>query len=249
MRGRNFQAPWAGADHWGPFSRVGIGADISPLGIGIKGAVILTQTIDARLMGNFLTFNTSRFEVEGTRVQGTVHLASLQTAVDFYPKNSIWRLSAGALLWNANQMSAKGYEVPGNSFTLAGQTYYSSMTAPVGASGTMGLHSNEPALTASFGFGRYVPRSSRHWSFPSEFGVVFMGAPTLNIAAFGTVCLTAVETTATCSDVTDTSNPVGAQFNKSLDVAVARWRRSLAEVNLYPIFSYAVVYSFTIRKK
>jgi hypothetical protein len=249
MRGEKYRAPWQGEVHWGPLSRVGIGADISPLGIGIKGAVILTRTIDARVMGNFLSFTTSNFDIEGTKAEGTVHLASLQTAVDFYPLNSIWRLSAGALLWNANQIDAEGTAEPGTSFTLDGKTYYSSKSDPVSASGVVGLHTNEPAFTASFGFGRYVPRSGRHWSFPTEFGVVFMGAPSLNIHASGTACLTALETPATCSDVSDTSNPVGAAFQQSLQSAVARWRHSLSEVTIYPIFSYGVVYSFTVRNK
>ena len=249
MRGEKYRAPWEGEVHWGPLSRVGIGADISPLGIGIKSAVILTRTIDARVMGNFLSFTTPDFDIDGTKATGTLHLASLQAAVDFYPHNSIWRLSAGALLWNGNQISAKGDEQPGTSFTLDGQTYYSSTTNPVSGSGVVGLHGNEPDSTASFGFGRFVPRSNRHWSFPTEFGIVFMGVPTLKINVSGTACLTVTETAATCSDVSETTNPVGAAFNQSLQSAEARWRRSLGDVTFYPIFSYGVMYSFTVRNK
>ena len=249
MRGDKYQAPWEGEVHWGRFSRVGIGADVSLLGVGIKSATILTEKIDLRLMGNFLNFSSSSFEIQGTRTSGTIRLASLQTAVDFYPRNSIWRLSAGALLWSGNQISASGTQAPGSSFSLNGTNYYSSKTDPLMASGVLGFHTNQPAFTVSGGFGRYVPRSARHWSFPSEFGVIFMGAPTLNITPSGTVCTSAVETPATCSDVGTTSNPVGAEFNESLDTALARWRRSLARVTIYPIFSYGVMYSFTIRNK
>ena len=248
-RGEKYHAPWEGEERWRRFSRVAVGVDISPLGIGIKGATILTGKIDLRLMGNFLNYSTSSFEIQGTRTSGTIRFASLQTAVDFYPRNSIWRLSAGALLWNGNQISASGTQAPGSSFSLNGKNYYSSKTDPVMASGVLGLHTNQPAFTVSGGFGRYVPRSARHWSFPSEFGVIFMGAPTLNITPSGTVCTSAAETPATCSDVGTTSNPVGAEFNESLDTALARWRRSLGRVTIYPIFSYGVMYSFTIRNK
>jgi hypothetical protein len=249
MRGEKYKAPWQGEEQWGRFSRIGIGADVSTLGVGLKGATILTSTIDLRLMGNFFNWNSASFDIEGTRTHGTVHFASLQTAVDFYPKNSIFRLSAGALLWNANEVNAAGVEDPGTSFTVDGKTYYSSKTDPVMATGTVGFHTNEPAFTLSGGFGRYVPRSARHWSFPAEFGVVFMGAPSLVINPSGTVCTSAADTPGTCSDVNDTSNPVGAEFNQALDAEEARWRRSLARVTIYPIFSYAVVYSFTIRNK
>jgi hypothetical protein len=248
-RGEKYHAPWEGEERWGRFSRVGIGADVSLLGVGIKGATILTDKIDVRLMGNFFNFNSSSFEIQGTRVSGTIHLASLQTAVDWYPRNSIWRLSAGALLWSGNQISASGMQAPGSSFSLNGKNYYSSKTDPLMASGVLGFHTHQPAFTLAGGFGRYVPRSARHWSFPSEYGVIFMGAPTLNITPTGTVCTSAAQTPATCSDVGTTSNPVGAEFNESLDAAEARWRRSLGRVTIYPIFSYGVVYSFTVRNK
>src|ERR1039458_5107000 len=50
-----------------PFSRIGIGADVSPLGIGIKSAIVLNRYFDARLMGNFFSYNSGRFELEGFR--------------------------------------------------------------------------------------------------------------------------------------------------------------------------------------
>jgi len=248
-RGEKYHAPWEGEERWGRFSRVGIGADLSLLGIGIKSATILTQKIDLRLMGNFFNFNASKFDIQGTTVSGTIHLASLQTAIDFYPRNSIWRLSAGALLWSGNQISAEGSQGPGSSFSLNGKNYYSSKTDPLMASGVLGFHTNQPALTVSGGFGRFVPRSARHWSFPAEFGVVFMGAPTLNITPSGSVCTSPTQAPDACSDVGTTANPVGAEFNESLETAEARWRRSLGRVTIYPILSYSVVYSFTIRNK
>lgn len=250
-RGYKFHSPWEGEEHYGPLSRMSIGADVGPLGIGIKGAVILTGTIDGRVMGNFFNFNSGNYEAEGTTAHGSLHLASLGAAVDFYPKNSIFRISGGLMLWNGNQITASGTEAPGTSFTINGQTYYSAKpnpvtgAGPVGASAVLGLHTHEPEFILSGGFGRFVPRSQRHWSFPSEFGVVFMGAPTLNITPSGWVCTNAAETN--CSNVTDTSTPVGAAFNSSLQSALARWRRSLSRVTVYPIFTYSVVYSFNLR--
>lgn len=249
-RGDKFHAPWEGEEHYGPLSRMSIGADVGPLGIGIKGAVILTGTIDGRVMGNFFNFNSADFEAEGTTAHGSIHLASLGAMADFYPKNSIFRISGGLMLWNGNQITASGTEAPGTSFTINNQTYYSARpnpvtgAEPVGASAVLGLHTNEPEFIVSGGFGRFVPRSQRHWSFPSEFGVVFMGAPSLNITPSGWVCTDAAETE--CSSVTDTSTPVGEAFNSSLQSALTRWRRSLGRVTVYPIFTYSVVYSFNL---
>jgi hypothetical protein len=187
-------APWAAQEHAQPFQRVGIGADISPLGIGIKSATILTQYLDARLLGNFFNYNTGQFELEGFRVNADFHLASAGAALDWYPLDSIWRLSVGTLLFNDNKVTAASNIVPGTSFSLNGQTFYSASpnpaigVTPLTGSGVVGFHTHQPALTLSGGFGKFVPRSSRHWSFPSEFGVAFIGAPTVNVKMAGWVC-------------------------------------------------------------
>ncbi len=237
--------PWEAEEHQQPFSRVGIGADVSPLGIGIKPAVVLTQYLDARGMVNFFNFDTGTFELEGFRADVRLHLASVGAAVDCYPRNSIWRLSAGLMLANGNQLSAKTKIVPGTSFQLDGQTFYSSKANPLNGTGVLGMHRYSPASMASFGFGKFIPRSNRHWSFPSEFGVVFTGAPTIKVTKAGWVCLDAE--LSQCSNVGDPANPVAVQFNGALQTQLDKWRNSLSSVTIYPIFSYGVVYSFNIR--
>ena len=244
--GKHDATAFGGVVHYGFLSRMGIGADVSPLGVGIKGIVILTEKIDGRLMGNFFSFSSSDIDIDGTKATGTLHLASLVAAVDWYPRNSVWRLSPGVMLWNGNQISASGTEAGGTSFTLDGKTWFSSTANPASGSGVVGLHTNQPAFTISGGFGRFVPRSQRHWSFPAEYGVIFMGHPSLKITDSGEVCSNAAQTD--CTDVNDISTAVGAEFNADLTKAEARWQRSLNRVSIYPIFSYGVVYSFNLRR-
>ncbi|MFP5237789.1 MAG: hypothetical protein ACLGSD_17985 [Acidobacteriota bacterium] len=249
--GASGQAPWEGQRHQHLFSRIGIGADVSPLGIGIKSATPLNDDFDVRLMGNFFNYNTGKFELEGFRVNAQLHLASLGTALDFYPHNSIWRLSAGLMFYNGNQLSAVSDIVPGTSFTLDGKTYYSATANPVtgatplAGSGALGMNRNKPEFTLSGGFGRFVPHSGRHWSFPSEFGAIFMGAPTVDVNLSGWACLDAKQTQ--CSNIGDPTNPVAIQFNDSLQKTLTKWRNDLSSWKIYPIFSYSVVYSFDIR--
>jgi hypothetical protein len=237
--------------HQIPFSRVGIGADVSPLGIGIKGAIVLNHYFDARVMGNFFGFDTGRFEVDGFNVDAKVHMASAAASLDWYPFNSVWRLSPGVMFFNGNQLSGIGTITPGTSFTLENQTYYSATANPVtGATpmvgtGVLSLHRNSPAATATFGFGKFIPRSDRHWSFPSEFGVVFTGSPTINVNVTGWACLDARQTQ--CSNIGDPKNPIAIDFNNNLQGQLDKWRRDLDKVSVYPIFSYSVVYSFNIR--
>ena len=246
-----YNVPYAAEWRQPPFSRIGIGADVSPLGIGIKSAIVLNQVFDARLMGNFFNYNSGRFELEGFNVNANLHLASAAASLDWYPFNSIWRLSPGLMFLNGNQLSVATTIVPGTSFTLDNQTFYSAKAnaatgaTPLAATGVLGLHTIRPAFTIAGGFGKFIPRSNRHWSFPSEFGVAFTGGPSVNVNPSGWACLEAAQTE--CSNIGDAANPVAIKFNNALQSSLTKWRTDLDKVQVYPLFSYSVVYSFNIR--
>jgi hypothetical protein len=237
--------------HQPPFSRIGIGADLSLLGVGLKSATVLTRYFDARFMGNFFHYNTGRIEVEGFNANGNLHLASAAASLDWYPFDSIWRLSPGLIFFNGNQISAVLDIAPGTSFDLNKQTFYSAAAnpatgaMPLTGSAILGLHTNRPAFTIAGGFGKFIPRSNRHWSFPSEFGVAFTGAPSINLNLSGSTCLDAEQTQ--CGNLSDPTNPVTIQFDNALQASLTKWRKSLNQVQVYPILSYSVVYSFNVR--
>lgn len=231
-----------------PFSRIGVGGDVNPLGIGLKGAIVLNTFMDGRLMGNFFNYSTGRLEVDGFNVNARLHLLSAAAALDFYPWHSIWRLSLGTLFLNQNEVTATLATAPGTSFSLNGQTYYSGSrnpatgATPLTGNFRLGLNRNQPALTLSGGFGKYIARLDRHWSFPSEFGVAITGPPTLQVSMAGWACLDQLQTQ--CSNVGNTSNPVGSAFNADLQSRLAKIRHNLNAVHIYPLFSYGVVYRF-----
>jgi hypothetical protein len=247
----HFNVTPSAEQHQQPFSRIGIGADVSLLGIGIKEAIVLDQTFDARLMENFFSYTSSRFEVEGFNVNANLHLASTAASLDWYPMNSIWRLSPGVMFYNGNQMSGTINVVPGTSFSLNNQTFYSASAnpatgaTPLAGTGVLKMYGHQPALTLAGGFGRFIPRSERHWSFPSEFGVVLIGAPTISVNTTGWVCSDYAQTQ--CSNLADATNPVGIAYNTQLKAQLAKWQNDLNKVTVYPIFTYSVVYSFDIR--
>jgi hypothetical protein len=237
--------PYTAKWHQPPFSRIGIGADVSLLGIGIKPAIVLNEYLDARGLINFFGFSPRQFEVDGFKINANVHMASAAAAVDLYPYNSIWRVSAGLFFFNGNQVSAATIIAGGTSFNLGSANYYSSSTDPVNGSVALGLHTVKRAPMVSFGFGRFIPRSNRHWSFPAEFGVIYMGAPSLTVITAGDVCTDKAQTN--CSDIGDPNNPVAVDFNTNLQAKLTQWRNDLKRVQFYPILSYSVVYSFNIR--
>jgi hypothetical protein len=241
----------AGYRNLAPFSKVGIGFGISPLGIGIKGAIDVDQHFDLRAIGSFFDFTSPSFDISGFTVNTQVNLSSLMAALDWYPFGSGFRLSPGVLLFNNNRASGSAQIAPGTSFTIAGETYYAANpstatgTTPLMIAAKLGLNTYQPAITLTAGFGSFVPRSRKHWSFPSEFGVAYTGAPTISLLPTGYVCTNKQETV--CSNVSDTSNPVGLAFQQSIQTQLARYRRDLSVVKFYPIFSSSVVYSFSFR--
>jgi hypothetical protein len=241
----------AGQAYQRPFSRIGIGVDVNTLGIGIKSAIVLNHAFDARLMGNLFFLNIHRFEIEGFNATGNVHMASAAASLDWYPFSSVWRISPGLLFYNANQITFTTQIASGTSFSLNGQTFFSANTNPVtGATpltgtGILGLHTTRPAVTLAGGFGKFIPRSNRHWSFPSEFGVAFTGGPSANVTFSGWACLTPQQTI--CSNVGNSTNPVAIVFNNALQASLTKWRFDLNKVQVYPLFSYSAVYSFNIR--
>lgn len=241
----------AGTAHQQPLSRIGIGANVSPLGIGLNATTVLTDFFDARLMGNFFGYTSSRFEIDGFNGTANLHLASMAASLDWYPLNSIWRLSPGLMLFNGNQILLKSEITPGNSFNLDGQDFYSPApnpltgATPLTGTGVLGLHTHRPAFTLAGGFGKFVPRAERHWSFPSEFGVVFVGAPSVDVTPSGWVCLNAKQTR--CSNLADSANPVTTEFNSALQSQLVKWRHDVSRFRIHPMFSYSVVYSFNIR--
>jgi hypothetical protein len=234
--------------HTDSFSRMGIGAGISVLGIEANTALVLTQLFDARLSADYFGFNTRRIDVDGVDIYPGLHFASSSAVVDFYPFNTPIRFSAGLMFLNDNHAAATLAAAPGSNFTLNGQTFYTggstsgAVPPPFTGNVALAFHTIRPAPKLTFGWGKFIPRSDRHWSFPSELGVAFTGTPAISVAMVGTVCTDPGLTM--CDNAADTTNPVGAEFNSALQARLASWRRGLNRVQIFPILTGGVSYSF-----
>jgi hypothetical protein len=251
QRDNRVHAQWDGIAPQRPFSRMGIGAGVSSLGFGISSAIVMTQCFDARLMVNSLSFRSGNMEVFNHKLDANLRLASVGTSLDWYPFGSIWRLSAGMLVYNGNYISATPLIRPGQSFTVHGDNFYSATkspatgTSPLAASGVLGLHTKQPSFVLSGGYGKFIPRSNRHWSFPFEVGAAFIGPPTLSEKTAGWVCKDAKQTR--CGNLADPTNRVTIEFDDVYQAALTNRRRELRWIGAYPLLSYGVVYSFKIR--
>jgi hypothetical protein len=88
-------------------------------------------------------------------------------------------------------------------------------------------------------------KSTGHWSFPFEVGVVFIGAPTVQASLTGWACLDQAQTQ--CSDLSSPTNPISQAVQSNLSAQLAKWTNDINPLKTYPILSGGVAYSFRIR--
>ncbi len=226
-----------------PFSRLALGGGISLMGVNLQAAINANRYMNIRGTGNFFNYSLNNINVSGFSVNGKLNLATAGASVDYYPfPNHGFRVSPGLLLYNGNGASATIAASGGTSFTLNGTTYYSSTANPVTGTGSVNLHSQNPAFTITTGWGNMISRRGGRWSFPFEVGVAMVGAPSVNLAlTSGQVCSNP-EGTANCQNVVDY-----ASLNSNLQAQIAKYTNDLNSFRVYPVFSFGVAYNFGIR--
>jgi hypothetical protein len=226
-----------------PFSRMAFGGGVSAMGINLQAAVIANRYMNLRGVGNFFNYSINNISTNGLNVSGKLNFATAGASVDFFPfPNHGFRLSPGVLFYNQNQVTATMVAPGGTSFTLNDYTYYSSQANPVTGAGGVSLNKRSPAFTITTGWGNMIPRRGGHFSFPFEIGAAFVGSPAVNMALLsGQVCADP-QGTVGCQNVVGNS-----QIDSNLQAQVAKYQSDLNPLNIYPIFSFGVAYSFGLR--
>ena len=227
-----------------PFSRFALAGGISAMGVNLQGAVNVNRHFNVRGVGNIFNYTLSNTSISGFTVNGNATLATAGAAIDYFPwPNHGFRISPGALFYNKNGASATMVATGGTSFTLNDTTYYSSPSNPVTGSGSVNLHEYSPAPTVSVGWGNLIPRRGGHFSFPFELGAAYIGAPVPAIAfTSGQVCANP-QGTSNCQNVV--GDPT---LNANLQTQLAKYTNDLKPLRFYPIVSFGVGYSFSIRR-
>ena len=233
----------------GPLSEFALGAGISSLGIQLQAATNLSRHFNVRATGSFFAY-TDNFSSNWLNANARLNLASAGASLDVYPFRAGFRLSPGVMFYNQNQLTATVTVPGGQSFTLDGATYYSANAnagtgaTPVTGNGALGLDTNKTAFTVTTGWGNMIPRNG-HFSVPFEIGIAVIGAPTVNVNLGGWACLDQAQTQ--CSDLASPTNPIAAQVQTNLAAQEAKWVSDLKPLNIYPILSIGVAYSFHLR--
>jgi hypothetical protein len=166
-------------------SRVGIGFKMSTLGAGIEFATRLTSRSNLRT--GFNIFDYSRpFDTDGITYKGQLNLRSAQINYDWFPFHGAFHLSPGVLLYNGNRITANLSVPSGRTFNLDHSTVRSDPKDPIRGNASITFNKVAPALL--MGWGNLIPRRSRHFSFPFEFGFVYHGQPNLSFDLVGKGC-------------------------------------------------------------
>jgi hypothetical protein len=233
-----------------PFSRLSIGARVSPFGPGVQVTTYVTNHVNLRATGSMFRYSTD-FTTSGFDATARLHLASAGLSADIYPFRNGFRISPGVLVYNGDRVTATSTVASGTSFTLNGDSFYSAHAnsatgaTPLSASAALGLNSTKPAFTITAGWGNTIPRNGGHWSFPFEAGIAMTGAPSLNATLTGWACTDQAETQ--CTNVASATDPNALQIQGDLAAQITKWKSDLEPLKTYPVVSFGAAYSFGVR--
>ncbi len=230
------------ATRGGAFSLGGIDLAISTLGIGAEFATNVTPRVDLRVFGNYTNLR-HQFSQSGFRIALNIGMANAGAKLDYYPPLSRFfplRISPGFLLANSNHVAASLHGQHGATFTLNNVDYFSSDANPVFGSGRLSLGGRGLMLTA--GFGHYVSRTRKGFSFPFEAGVAFISTPVAQFNLSGDVC--SVDDPTFCRPAAQFPD-----FYVNLAAQVVTWNHRVAPFAIYPILQGGVSYSFSFRRR
>lgn len=193
-------------------AKIGIGAKVSLLGIGIEAATPLSRRFNLRGGFNFLNYSRG-FNNDGIHYDATLNFRSAEAHLDWYVLGG-FHISPGVLLYNGNKLSADASVPAGQTFTLGGTQYASDPTGlnPVTGTGELTWPKAAPSILA--GFGNLLPRSGRHFGFNFEVGGAYMGAPTTTLNLKGTACNTSTNVCANAATDPSIQSSIQAQEKK-----------------------------------
>ena len=157
--------------------RLGVGVKVSTLGLGVEAATAVTEHSNVRAGFNGLNYDRTATQ-HGIRYDGMVRLRSFEAHFDQY-LGSLFHISPGVLIYNGNRAEAVASVPGGASFSLGGTRYTSTLADPVTGMGTLEVRKVAPMMLA--GFGNLLPRRSGHFAWNFEFGIVFQGAPDVQL--------------------------------------------------------------------
>lgn len=162
-------------------------ANASTLGLGAGGVVRITDNLNARANVRFFDFTYEDTQVVDDRdvdYTANANLLSGSILVDFHPFDNAFRVSGGAVL-NGNGGSGTIMLGENETVEVGSRTYTSSDVGQVDADIKLG---SSVAPYVSLGIGNAL---SRRVGFVGEIGVMYQGAPTVELTGTKLIAPTA----------------------------------------------------------
>jgi len=214
-------------------SRVAVGGKISTLGIGIEGAVAVTDHSNVRGSFNILDYSRPGNK-DGISYDAHLDLRSIQITYDQY-LGGVFHISPGLLAYNGNRLHGNASAPPGQTFSLGGVRYFSSQTNPVSGTASTDLRKAAPVIL--FGFGNMLRKSPRHFAVNAEAGIVFQGPPNTTLNLAGEACV--ISPTAGCLNAATNSI-----VQTNIQAQERRIDDDLTVFKYYPVLSFGVSWKF-----
>lgn len=210
-----------------------LGLRMSTFGPGIQVGTALTETSNLRL--GFSAINYGRgFEEDGIDYNGELALRSIDLHYDWFPFAGAFYVSPGMVFFLKEPVTGSAFVPPGEIFTLNDEDYRSDPRNPIRGSGE--LRWNTVAPTFTVGWGNFLPRGGKRFSFPFEIGIAIIGTPKVSLDFQGGAC---ERNGLGCRNVT--SDP---EFQRDLNAQRRDINDDIAGYKVYPIVSAGFSYRF-----
>jgi hypothetical protein len=218
---------------WMPFTHLGVGAALGSTGAGLEISTPLSAYVNLRTSLSYLTYSRTIYSA-GFPVQGHLQLGGARATYDWFPKAGSFHLSVGISAPTLTKVNAEAVLAPNQEFTVNGVAFRSDPSNPLRGSGHVTVNKVAPAFT--IGWGNVVPRDyRRHFTAPTELGVIYQGAPRAIIAVTGGVC----------DDQRCMPVRTATEFNQNLDAFKRDLNRNLSTYGrFYPVLSTGFAYRF-----
>lgn len=164
---------------------IGIAGEVGTTGIGFHASIPLTSRIYARAGYSYLDYSYSG-STNTLHYDLSLKARVWDVLIDYYPKpGSSFRISAG-LAYNGNRIGVHGKPNANGFYNVEGHTYSASEAGKV--AGSVDFDKVSPYL----GIGWSTGAREKGWSFSSDIGVLFQGAPRTTLGVAGCMAAAAV---------------------------------------------------------
>lgn len=153
-----------------------VGLKVSTLGAGIEAVNSFNDQLNGRFSVQYFKYSDD-YSSSSVNYDGDLVLKSVLGTLDYYPFESIFHLSAGALL-NGNKIDLRGE-------SLKGATGDNSLVGALLGNLEGNVQGNTIAPYFGLGFGNPVVGDQGGFGFKADVGLVYHGNPTVSLSADG----------------------------------------------------------------